>query len=235
MEEVFTAVDIAAAFVAGGFVAGVLQRIHLNNRLAGITPVAEVEEIRPRRARRMDDLDLRHRKPDPDEDELGTDTTLDEPVEGEIVTARGDMPARQRFVGLVAGSSDPGQRRHLDPNWTRTFATIAAALRDDTDPSDAATPLFHATGLALLGPTGHYPVYAAATPQPQRLVEVDGPDPERIAATRAMHLAATRGGTDDDVMPVPTTPPTANHPMTPDAPPPPPAPVPSPRTVGAAA
>lgn len=192
------------------------------------------ERVQARRARRLDTLDLRHRAPEPDE-EQGPDTTLDEPVE-EITSV--DIPARQHFTGLVAGSSDPATRRHLDPNWSRSFASIAAALRDDTDPSDAATPLFHETGLALLGPTGHYPVYVTPAPQPQRLVEVDGPDPERIAATRAIHLAAVKGGTDD--MPVPVDPPvpTSSHP-TPDQPAsphtPPGPPVPAPRTVGAAA
>jgi hypothetical protein len=144
MEEVFNIIDVAVAFAVGGFMVGVLQRIHLNNRLAGITPVAEVEEVQPRRARRLEvdtvnpgpcvlaecnDMrgadsglclrhdaaySLRHRVPNQpgDEDELGTDTTVDVPVE--------EPTARRRFTGIAM-----------------PHATLADQVRDAADPVGA--------------------------------------------------------------------------------------------------
>lgn len=109
------------------------------------------ERVASRRARRMEDL--RHRAPEPDE-EQGPDTALDEPVEGEIVSA--DIPARRRMTGLAAGSSDPGARRHLAADWHDQFDHIVELYGPAPDPSEEATPFFDAVSAALVQPTAEW-------------------------------------------------------------------------------
>lgn len=72
------------------------------------------QRVASRRARRVEDL--RHRVPNQpgDEDEQGTDTTVDVPVEGDVVTVR------QRFTGIAM-----------------PHVSIADQVRDATDPVGA--------------------------------------------------------------------------------------------------
>lgn len=121
-------------------------------------------------ARHEDAFALRHRA-EPDDPET-IDTTVDEDT-AEVPA----VTARQRFAGLAAGSNTPAAPRTLDPDWRKSFDGIAEALRGQTDPMDWATPLFHATGAALLGPTGTYPVLGTTPANPWDKPQPSNPAP----------------------------------------------------------
>jgi hypothetical protein len=106
-------IDVARAVVVLVVVGGAG---HVSGYLSGRRERQQTqrERVASRRARRMDELDLRHRVPNQpgDEDEQGTDTTVDVPVE--------EPTARRRFTGIAM-----------------PHVSIADRVRDATDPVGA--------------------------------------------------------------------------------------------------
>lgn len=110
------------------------------------------QRVQLRRARREE---LRHRAP-----ELEPDVETIEPTAPDT--------DEETFTGYQRFAYDGQPVRHsLAPGWRKDFDGIAEALRGQADPMDWSTPLFHATGAALLGPTGQYSIVGTHPDQPQ--------------------------------------------------------------------
>jgi len=140
MLDTSTLAVVLLVTAGSGYIAG-----YLSGR--GEREQTQRERVASRRARREE---LRHRAPEPNETDPETaEPTAPEPADDEVP-----------FYGARTRFTFDGEPVHhsLKPGWRKDFDGIAAALRGDTDPLDWSTPLFHATGAALLGPTGAYQI-----------------------------------------------------------------------------
>lgn len=116
------------------------------------------------------------------------------------------------------------------------FDDVLAEPVHGTNIGDERLPVLADARAAIfrrMAQTGQHAMVVTSAPA-ERPVLIGQPRVDASVLHAIWNRKPRPGGTDDDVMPVPTTPPTATRPLTPDAPPPPPVPS-SPTQVGAAA